>query len=75
MESHHHLDNFVRIFQINLNVFSPLWTTLPPGQLVNQSRPPSALGWPLLVAEPGQGGDGITCRLRSPLSLVALQSI
>lgn len=75
MRSHRHLGNCVRILQISLNMFSPLWTTLPPGQLVNQSRPPSALGWPLLAAELGQGGDGTTCRLRSPLSLVALQSI
>lgn len=38
------LEDFVRILQVNLSTFSLLWTTLPPGQLVNQSRAPRALG-------------------------------
>lgn len=46
------LEDFVRILQINLNVF-PSLDHLSPGQLVNQSWPPSALGWSLLAAEPG----------------------
>lgn len=48
------LEDFVRILQINLNVF-PSLDHLSPGQLVNQSWPPSDLGWSLLAAGPGPG--------------------
>lgn len=40
---------------VYLSVFSSLWPTLPPGHLVTQSWPPSALGWSLLVAGPRPG--------------------